>query len=65
MKRATPGSHQENSTKIGQPYICQQTEESFDSLIKGNLLVFQNHTKQAKSNVVFHHFPSLGLNETP
>ena len=52
-------------TKIGQPYICHQTKGSFDSLIKCNLQVFQNHTKQAKINVVFHHFPLLGLNKPP
>ena len=38
-------------------------EESFNSSIKGNLRVFQNHTKQEKINVVFHHFPSLDLNK--
>ena len=38
---------------------------SLDSSIKGKLRVFQNHRKQAKINVVFHHFPSLGLNELP
>ena len=65
MKRTPPGSHQKNSTKIGQPYICQQTKESFHSSIKGNLQVFQNHRKQAKINVFFYHFPSLGLNEPP
>ena len=42
-------------TQFGQPYICQRTKES----------VFQNHRKQAKINVAFHHFPLLGLNETP
>ena len=64
MKRTTPGS--QNSTKIGQPYICQRTKESVDSSIKGNLRVFQNHgRKQAKINVVFPRFPSLGLNEPP
>ena len=44
------------STKIGQPYICQRIKESFDSSIKGNLWVFQNHTKQAKIKVVFNCF---------
>ena len=63
MKHTTPGSHQKKSTKIGQPYICQPTKESFDSSINGNSRVFQNHRKQAKINAVFHHFPSLGLNE--
>ena len=59
MKRTTttPGSHQFFFTKIGQPYICQQIKEGFDSLIEGNLRVFQIDTKQAKLNVVFHHFP--------
>ena len=65
MKRSTPGSHQKNLTKIGQPYICHRTRESFHSSIKGNLQVFQNHRRQTKINVVFHHFPSLGLNEPP
>ena len=65
MKLTTLGSHQKNLTKIGQPYICQQTKESLDSLIKGKLQVFQNHKKQAKINVVLHHFISLDLNETP
>ena len=61
-----PWSHQKNkSTKISQPYICQPTKESFNSSINGNLQVFQNHRKQAKINVVFHHFPLLGLNKTP
>ena len=65
MKRTTPGSHKKNLTKIGQPqpYICQQTKENFDSSMKSNLRIFQNHRKQAKVNVVFHHFPSLGLDE--
>ena len=65
MKLTTPGSHKKNSTKIGQPYICQQTKESFNSPIDGNLGVFQDHRKQAKTNVVFYHFPSLGQNEAP
>ena len=68
MKRTTPmgpSCHQKNSTTIGNPYICQQKEEIFNSLIKDNLRVFQNHRKEAKFNVVFHHFPSLGLNKTP
>ena len=43
MKPTIPGSHQK--TKIGQPYIFQGTKESFDLSIKGNLQVFQNHTK--------------------
>ena len=43
-------------TKIGQPYICQRTKESFKSSIKGNLRVFQIHRKQAKNNVVSHSF---------
>ena len=49
------------SSKIGQPYICQQTKESFDSSMK----FFQNHRKQAKINVAFHRFLLLGLNEPP
>ena len=57
-------SPKQKSTKIGQSYICQQTKESFDSSINGNLLVLQNHTRQAKTNVVFHNFSWLGLNET-
>ena len=65
MKHTTYGSHQKNSTKIGQPYICQGTKESFDSSINGKLQVFQNHRKQGKNNVLFHFFPSIGLNKTP
>ena len=42
--------------------FIDRTKESFDSLTNYNLRVFQNHRKQAKINVVFHHFPSLGLN---
>ena len=53
MKRSTPWSYQKKSTKIGPPYICQRTKESFNSSIKGNLQVFQNHAKQAKIKVVF------------
>ena len=64
MKTTTPGP-QKNSTKICQTYICLLTKECFDSSIKGNLQVFQNHRKQAKIKVVFHHFPSLVLNKTP
>ena len=37
----TPGSHQKNSTKIGQPYICERTKECFYLSIKANLRVFQ------------------------
>ena len=65
MKRTTPWSHPKKSTKIGQPYICHGSKENFDSSIKGNLQVFQNYTKQAKINVVFHHFPLLDVNEPP
>ena len=67
MKCTTLGVTKKNSTKMGQPYICQQTEESLvlDSSIKGKLRVFQNHRKQAKISVVFHHFPSLGLKKLP
>ena len=54
------GATKKKSTKIGPPYICQRTKESFNSSIKGNLQVFQNHAKQAKIKVVF---PLLGLNE--
>ena len=61
----TPKNHQKNSAKIGQPYNCHQTKQSFDSTIKANLWVFQNHRKQAKINVVSHCFPSLGLNKPP
>ena len=60
-----PWESPKKSILINQHYICQRTKESFNSLIKGNLGVFQNHRKQAKNNVVFHHFPSSGLNETP
>ena len=56
-------SPKKNSTKMGQPYICQRTKESCNSSINGNLRVFQNHKKQAKINVVFHHFPPLGQNK--
>ena len=52
-------------TKIGQPFIRQRTKESFNSSIEYNLRVFQDHTKQAKINVFFHHFPLLGPNKTP
>ena len=51
--------------KIGQPSICQRTKEAFNSWLNGNLGVFQNHRKQAKFNIIFHSFPSLGLNEPP
>ena len=53
MKPTTPGSHQNKSTKLGQPYICQRTKECFDLLIKANLRVFQNHIKQANINIIF------------
>ena len=47
MMRTTPGigSHYKNLTKIGQPYICQQTKLSFDSWINGNLRVLKNPRK--------------------
>ena len=48
-------------TKIGQPYICQQTKECFDLSIKA----FQNHRKQAKIKIVFYCFPLLGLIKPP
>ena len=48
------GVTKRNSTKIGQPYICHRTKESFNSSKKCNLRVFPNHTKQAKINVIFH-----------
>ena len=54
-----------NSTKIVQPYICQRTKFFFDLSIKANLQAFQNHRKQAKYNIVFYRFPSLGLTEPP
>ena len=38
---------------MGQHCICQLTKESFDLWIKGNLRVFQKHTKQAEINGVF------------
>ena len=56
MKPNTPGGHP-NSTKIGQPYICQRSKECFDLSIKGNLRAFQNHRKQAKIDVYFYRFP--------
>ena len=49
-----PWESPKKSTKIGQPYICHRTKEIFDSLIKGNVRVFQNHRKQAKINDIFH-----------
>ena len=49
MKPTSSGSHQNFLTKIGQPYIYHPTKESFDSSIKANLRVFQNHRKQAKN----------------
>ena len=54
-----------NSTKIGQPDNCHQANKSFDSSIKANLQVYQNHRKQAKINIVFYHFPLLGLSKPP
>ena len=48
MKRTTPGSHQKNSTKIGQPYICQRTKESFNSSING-----KGHSKVAALSFEF------------
>ena len=60
MKPTTPGSHQKESTKIGQPYICHRTKECFDLLIKAN---FPNNRKQAKIDIVSH--ISLGLNKPP
>ena len=35
------GVTKKNSTKIGQPYICNQTKECFDLSINGNLQVFK------------------------
>ena len=40
---------------------ANRAKENFDSLIKNNLQVFQNHRKQAKINIVFHFFSSLGI----
>ena len=51
--------------KMRAPYICHQTKENFESSMNGNLQVFQNHRKQAKIDVIFHCFPSLGLNQPP
>ena len=65
MMRTTHGNHQKNLTKIGQPYIFQQTKESLDSSVKDKLRVFQNHRKQAKIKVVFHFFSIAGLNKPP
>ena len=48
-----PWESPKKSTKIGQPYICQQTKECFYLSIKANLQVFQNHRKQAKINIIF------------
>ena len=62
MMLTTPESHQKNSTKIGQPYNCHWTKESFVSWKKVYMHVFQNHRKQANINVVFHHFAFIGLN---
>ena len=62
-KPNTPGSHQKYSNKIGQPYNCHQTKARFESSIKANLRVFQNHRKQAKINIVFYRFPLLGLSK--
>ena len=42
-----------------------QRKLSFDSSNTANLRVFQNNRKQAKINIVFHFFPSLGLNKPP
>ena len=53
MKRSTPGSHQKNLLKLVNPTFATEQKESFDSSMKGNLRVFQNHRKQAKINVVF------------
>ena len=58
-------SGKKKSTKIGQRNIRQRRKESLDSSIKGNLRVFQNHRKQAKINVIFPCFPSLGINKQP
>ena len=48
-----PWESPKKSTKIGQPYICQRTKESFNSSIKGDLQVSQNHRNQAKNKVFF------------
>ena len=60
MKPSTPGSQQIFVTEIGPSYICQRTKESFDSSIKANFRVFQNHRKQAKIDIIFYCFSSLG-----
>ena len=46
-------------TKIGQPSICHRTIKGFDSSIKSNLLIFQNHRKL----IAFQLFPLLGVND--
>ena len=46
-------SPKKNSTKIGQPYNCHRTKQSFDSSNKANLWVFQNHRKQGKINIAY------------
>ena len=60
-----PGSHQKKFDLNGSALHLSLKKRKFDLLINGNLRVFQNHRKQAKINVVFHCFPSLGLNEPP
>ena len=57
MKPTNRGSHQKKSTKIGQAYIRHRTKETFDSSIKANLRVFQNHRKQPKTIIVLHFLP--------
>ena len=66
MKRSTPGSHQKKFDLYQSTlHICPQTKESFGLLINGNLLVFKNHRKQAKINIVFYFFQLLCLSKPP
>ena len=68
MKCTTPGSHQKKIrlNSVNSTFASKQKKVSIHrSSLNGNLRVFQDHRKQAKINVAFHHFPLLGLNEPP
>ena len=62
---ATPESHQKKFDLNLSTQQMLPNKTSFDSSIRANLWVFQNHRKKAKINIVVHCFPSLGLNKPP
>ena len=59
------GSHPKKIDLNRSAVHLPSNKRKFQFIDKGNLRVIKNRRKQAKINIVFYHFPSLGKKKPP